>query len=183
MPNFKIRIINQYWINEESECKSDLCSHGLLYLEIGDQIISDEKEDDWTISTTGLMLLRTINTEHTVDESYPIVQHCGQLGMIGCPISIDWTVIHKGGNVIIKDVKKYPSTDIKDVIEYEASKIVIERKKYIREVVRFCDAIKFFFEGQEKEFKSDYEKEEWTGFWNEFDKLLDKSRKELKITK
>lgn len=183
MSDFKIRILEQYWIDEKAECKTDLCSHGLLYLEIGDQIIANETDGDWTISTAGLMLLRTINTEHTVDENYPIVQHCGQLGMLGCPISIDWTVIHKGESVIIQDVKKYPSTDKKDVIEYEVSKIDIERKKYIREVVRFCDSIKLFFVNQEKEFISQYEKEEWIGFWSEFDKILEKSRKELKITK
>ena len=116
MDEFKIRILDQYWITKNPDNRTDLCSHGLIDLRINNICISDETDDDWTISTTGLMLLRTVESDHDVDGPYPIIPHCGQLGMIGCPISIDWTVEHQGDEIIVKDIKKYPTTDEREVI-------------------------------------------------------------------
>ena len=180
MRDFKIRILDQYWISKNPDDRKDLCSHGLIELVIGDVIVSNESDIDWTISTSGLMLLRSINVDHIVDGDYPIINHCGQLGMIGCPISIDWTIKSNDNEVCIEQVKKYPSTNREDVINFKGVNVRVERKKFIREIVRFCDDIKEFFKGKKREFRSDYDKKEWLNFWSEFDKLLDKHRSELK---
>ena len=176
MNKFKIRILDQYWITKNPDNKIDLCSHGLIDLRVNDNCISDETDDDWTINTAGLMLLRTVESDHYVDDTYPIIPYCGQLGMIGCPISIDWTVEHQDDNVIIKDIKKYPTTDGKEVIEYKGVIVEIGKIQYAREVVRFCDSIKDYFKGKERDFKNDYNKQEWESFWQEFNNLLEKNR-------
>ena len=182
MNEFKIRVLEQYWITKNPDNKTDLCSHGLISLKINDNCISDENDDDWTISTAGLMLLRTVESDHHVNDTYPIIQHCGQLGMIGCPISIDWTVTHQEGEVIITDIKKYPTTDEKDVVEYKNVIARIEKIKYTREVVRFCDSIKDFFKEKDRDFQDDYDRQKWESFWQEFNKLLEKHRENLKTT-
>ena len=77
MDEFRIRILDQYWITKDSDNKTDLCSHGLINLKINESTISDESDDDWTISTAGLMLLRTVESDHTDNNIYPVIQHCG----------------------------------------------------------------------------------------------------------
>lgn len=61
-----------------------------------------------------------------------MIQHCGQLGMIGCPISIDWTVEHDFDKIVIIDIKKYPETDNNKVIKYECLTATFERKNTLR---------------------------------------------------
>ncbi|WP_053978594.1 hypothetical protein [Mangrovimonas xylaniphaga] len=180
MKNFKIKILDQYWIDKNPNNKTDLCSHGLIQLEIGETIIIDELDNDWTLNTAGLMLLRTINNSHDTNSSFPIIQHCGQLAMLGCPISVDWQVSHKNGNVVISDPRKLLTTDSKDLINYSIGQVNVERKTYIREIVRFCDEIKRFFKDKNRDFTDEYYKSEWSGFWQEFDDLLEKHRIELK---
>lgn len=180
MNNFKIRILDQYWISKDPKDESDLCSHGVIRLEIGNEIISDSSDVDWTVSTAGLMLLRSLNSDHSVEDTYPMIQHCGQLGMIGCPISIDWSVTHSDNTVTIRDVKKLMSTNSIDSIKFENIDAKIERRKYIREVVRFCDDIRSFTHQTPRNFENDIDRNEWDSFWSEFDKLLEKNRIELK---
>ena len=100
--------------------------------------------------------------------------------MIGCPISINWTVNHQNDLVIIKDIKKYPTTDENDVIEYKDLIAIVDRTKYTREIVRFCDSIKDYFKGKNRDFQNNYDKQEWASFWQEFDKLLEKHHHNLK---
>ena len=58
--NFKLKILSQSWIGDYPEDRHDYCTQGKIYLKIGDNVISDEDDDEWTISTTALGLLRSI---------------------------------------------------------------------------------------------------------------------------
>ena len=183
MKRFELKVLDQHWISKNPNDKTDLCSHGQIELRIGDQLISDENDDDWTISTSGLMLLRTLNLDHAGDGMKPIILHCGMLSMLGCPICIDWSIEHKNDLVIIKNAKKIPSVNEKEVIHFPIGEVKIERVQYIREIIRFCDEIKGFFKDKPRDFSEEYEKNEWINFWSEFDRLLGKNRDELKSKK
>ncbi len=39
--NFELRILSQSWISDEPDDRSDLCTHGKIYLRIGDNVITD----------------------------------------------------------------------------------------------------------------------------------------------
>lgn len=179
MDQIELRILDQYWISKEENDTADLCSHGLISLKFNDVEISNEHDNDWTISTSGLAFLRSINNDHQVGVEAPMIPHCGALGLIGCPICIDWTIKHNDNSIRISDIRKYTSTSTASYKKFDLE-LIIDRKKYIREVVRYCDVIKDFFKNQVKIFESNYDKEEWISFWAEFDNLLDKSRNELK---
>ena len=79
---FQIKIIDLHWINNVDDPK-DLCAHGLVYIRIGDQIISDENSGNWTLSSTALYLLRTIKDNYNPND-FPsqLVPCCGHFRII-----------------------------------------------------------------------------------------------------
>src|ERR1700760_4898180 len=113
MNNFNIDIIDHHWIDNDLENETDECSHGKFILTIGGKKIltSDDEIDDWTTSTSVLRLLRTIEHDFVENRDSGIILHCGMVQMISCPIAIDWVLVHKDDRVVIRDIKKYLSTD------------------------------------------------------------------------
>jgi len=180
MKQFRIGILEQHWASKNPNDLTDLCSHGSIELMIGNEVISNENDDDWTLSTSGLMLLRTLNLNHTGDGTMPLILHCGMLSMLSCPICIDWKIEHLNNQVLITEVKKFPSTNEKEVIKYSMTDVIIDRTNYLREVIRYCDTVKYFFKDKPRTFTDPYSEKEWNSFWSEFDKLLKKGRSELK---
>ncbi len=180
MRNFEINVLEQYWIDKIPNNVTDLCSHGLLSIKVNDVIITGEHDKDWTLSTAGLTLLRTLNNNFISENNhYPLIQHCGQLGMIGCPIHITWDVFHNEENVVLKNFEKLLTTNENDVISFKNLEITLPIIKYRREVVRFADSIKNFFIKAKKEILDNYTQNEYESFWNEFDRLLENNRKKL----
>ncbi|PJZ70844.1 hypothetical protein CH373_06125 [Leptospira perolatii] len=184
MANFKLRIIEQKWIDDNPENAYDLCSYGSIYLEIGGSIISDA-EDDWTINTAGLELLKSAISDHFVNSSTrPIFDHCGQLAMLGCPISTNWDVRHKGEEITICNITKISSIDRGAETQFKDIEVTILKVDYLRQIIMFCDNIKLFFSTHRKRvFRNDYDKTEFESFWNEFDRSLDICRHELTVLK
>ena len=99
---------NLYW-HYAADPSRDLCAHGGVFLKIGDKLVSDGTETDWTLSAAVYRLLRTIKEDHhpNIEKSYDfLIPHCGhtmwavgdsndELLVTGCDIGIDWTVTHK----------------------------------------------------------------------------------------
>ncbi len=184
MADFKLRIIEQGWIDGNHNNEEDMCSHGKIYLEINDTIVSIE-EDEWTLSTSGLALLRSAISEHSVETSnHPLFNHCGELGMFGCPISINWDVVHHNNTITIFNITKIVSTNGQIDTNFQNLKVTISKALYIRQIIIFCDNIRRFFEKHKvRIFHDDYSKTEYESFWNEFNRLLEICRKELKTLK
>ena len=60
MADFSIEITEMHWLFKE-DINADLCAHGKVKIEIGNEIIAPiEEDEDWTISATALFLLRTL---------------------------------------------------------------------------------------------------------------------------
>jgi len=113
MDKFKLKILNQSFILDDKGVDEgiDLCTHGSIFLSFNDCIVSNE-DSDWTISTAGLTLLRTLKSDHdTGNSNFVIFDHCGQLDMIGCPISLTWDVRHEPQHITISNIKKIEATD------------------------------------------------------------------------
>ncbi len=67
-----------------------------LYLNVAGTIIKQTgMDEEWGISESALALLRTLDKKYICDienEEWLILHGCGTMLMLGCPISIHWTV-------------------------------------------------------------------------------------------
>lgn len=109
---FEIKILKQYWLEPPEE---DLCSHGEIYLNVNGTIITQSGiDEDWGISESALALLRTLDEDYICDpdNEWGLILHgCGTILMMGCPISIHWTVKQLGDQVMLSDFVKVATTD------------------------------------------------------------------------
>ena len=78
LPAFAIEITRQGWITSEADSVDrDLCSHGDIRLVIGGRVIAPgDGEGDYTISTSALALLRTLESDHSPSSRLPASSSC-----------------------------------------------------------------------------------------------------------
>jgi hypothetical protein len=175
-PDFEIEIITQGWVGGTPEqAKNDLCSHGDIRLVIGGCPVAPAAgEGDYTISTSALALLRTLESGHSPESRVAerLVLCCGMLSMLSCPIGIDWSVSHIGGRVRLLDVVRYDSTDESQAVLFPGLAVELAQDEYRRQVVAFAEQAKQLFDGVEKTLADDLERRDYEGFWQEYDARL-----------
>jgi hypothetical protein len=183
---FELEIVRQGWIDpklELDDAPADLCSHGDIRLEIGGRVIvSGEAEpgevaDWWTISTSALALLRTLESDHLPDRRVAdrLILHCGMIEMLTCPIGVDWSVRHLGGRVQLADVVRYDTVNEAEGVRFPGLVVEVAEDEYRREVVAFAKKAKQPFVGCEKTPSDDYERQLYEEFWREYDERLDRA--------
>jgi hypothetical protein len=95
----KLEASDLHWICDRPEL--DTCVHGAVSLEIDGHVISDCDEDDWTVSGSALLFLRSIEQGHKPSEQGPqLIPHCampsfvdnGKMLWFGCGLGIDWRI-------------------------------------------------------------------------------------------
>jgi hypothetical protein len=106
----EIRVISLDWMEGLDETL-DLCAHGNVFVRIGAEVLVDRTADTgWTLSSTALLLLRSLDRDYMPDMSASqLVPCCGfnyftvddwqSVEVMGCPSGIDWTIRHEGNNV------------------------------------------------------------------------------------
>lgn len=105
-----LRALDLHWL-EGIDPRTDCCLHGAVYFKIGDILVSDGTNREWTVSTAAYNLLGTVHATHYVSDERPLIPHCGHtmwpvesepdgLYLIGCNIDIDWDIQHNGETVI-----------------------------------------------------------------------------------
>ena len=180
-PAFVIEITEQGWIGSEPEhVRDDLCSPGRLRLVIGGrEIAPGDPDEDYTISTSALALLRTLQSEHSPERPVAdrLVLHCGMLSMGTCPIGIDWSVTHGGETVHLADVVRYPTTSVREAVRFPELAVDVALGEYRRSVAALAEKAKEPFAGAEKDVRG-YE-DEWEAFWDEYEARLGRARAAL----
>ena len=171
---FDIKIIRNHWIKDDGkDYPQDLCSHGKIYLKIGDEILSNENSSSWTTSSTALLLMRTVMTEYLPGKfSSQLLPCCGHffiasedhksVDIMGCPNGIDWTIKHED------DFVKHIT---------EAGTIArIAREDYKSLIIELANSVeKFYEESQQKEIPNDeFDRKGYQSFWIEFKSLKSK---------
>lgn len=165
----------QYWHSKEEE---DLCSHGEIHLEVDGTIITQAgRGEEWGISESALALLRTLDADYI---SYPeceeglILHGCGTMLMSGCPISIHWSVQHKGDEVFLSDFVKFTSTSLtEDNIVYPDVSVSVNKAVYKQKILQFARQAKALFENSKiKKIDDEYDQEMFKDFWKEYNQLL-----------
>ncbi|GAB3723045.1 hypothetical protein GCM10028861_24490 [Flavobacterium koreense] len=165
---FSIEITEIHWLFKE-DIQADLCAHGKVKVEIGDELIAGIKDDeDWTISATALFLLRTLDRNHTKENQVGehLIPCCGHFFVFnnemeevyvgGCSKGIDWEVIHENGNVKFKT-----ETGKETLVEFDF---------YKTQVIKFVDKVEqFYVESGEKKIPEDeFDRNAYLEFWNEW---------------
>ena len=178
MNDFIIRIEHQDWLSP-GYADEDLCSHGLIFLKVQDTVItSPEAQEKWGISESALALLRTLRYNHPATPGQPISETlifhgCGALLMSGCPVSIDWKVVHRGHNVVLSDFVKFPTTNIKDAVNYTELHVDIPLPEYRDQVLPFAiEAKRLFQDSNKKKLADEYDAQMYQAFWDEYNALL-----------
>ncbi|WP_338815351.1 hypothetical protein V9L05_09920 [Bernardetia sp. Wsw4-3y2] len=174
MSSFSIKIISQNWISDTNN-EMDLCSHGQFELKIGNEKILTKDDDlEWTISTSTLNLLRCIESNHLMKENFDLILHCGELGMVSCPIGIYLDLIHDKDEIIIENIVKQYGTSENSIIKYSGLKTRIPKKEFAVIILKIAEEVLSFFEKQPKrKFFDESDKVLWQNFWIEFNNLYE----------
>ena len=192
---FEIEITRQGWIDPELDvAPADLCSHGDIRLEIGGQVIVSgdaepgEVADWWTISTSALALLRTLESDHSADRPVAdlLILHCGQVldfasggsstvELLTCPIGVNWSVTHLGGRVRLHDVVRFDTPDETEAVRFPGLEVELAEDAYRLPVVAFAEEAKKPFVGAEKTPADDFERRLYDEFWREYDGRLSRA--------
>ena len=168
--NLDIKIISQGWI-EKSEF--DLCSHGIFELTIGKENILNKSDNEWTISTSVLQLLRCIEPNSEIKKDFEAIMCCGGILMLGCPIGVYFDLEHKNEKIIINNIKKKITTgDINQVL-YPNIKAEIDKKHFAIKILKVAREVKLFFKNSPKKNVTKMDKEFWIEFWKEFNELYE----------
>ena len=169
---FSIRATRYWWIRDDGrDDPDDRCLHGHVVVRIGKTVL----EDDCTVSSTGLFLLRTLTEDHVPLDGYSedgnqMLPCCGffmvadddlqSVTLDGCPNGTDWNVRHAGDGVLLE-------TDGEEAEQ-------VSLADYRREVYRFCDGVEAYYRAcQSKRFQDgdgmdDFNRRGYTAFWNEW---------------
>ncbi|MCW4470068.1 hypothetical protein OGH69_13915 [Flavobacterium sp. MFBS3-15] len=111
MDKFELKIIRQHWIKDDGlDDKADLCSHGTVFVQIGNEILSSENDSFWCTSAAALLLMRTVFNDYAIgDFESQLIPCCGHfmysnesgdsVVIGGCNCGIDWNVLHKDNAV------------------------------------------------------------------------------------
>lgn len=174
---FVVSIKNQKWMGEHDEM--DLCSHGEIYLNVNGTIITGSGiDEEWGISESALALLRTVDHDYRCapeDEEGLILHGCGAVLMMGCPISIHWSVKHSGDQVTFSDFVKIITTDpTTGSVHYPDLHVTLEAIAYKRQIVQFAQAAKTFFTAAKEKQVEQEDQPMYEQFWDEYDRLLEK---------
>jgi len=171
--DFYISIVSQHWLGEE-ETEYDLCSHGLIHLVIGGDVISSS-EIEYGISESALALLRTLEKDHSAESPVAerLVFHgCGTLLMMGCPIGINWSVTHVDDGVLISRVDRHDTTSDEPTIRFSHIEVTVPEEQYRQQVLSFAQEVKSWFQRNPRTFYDDFDRQQFKVFWVEFDRLL-----------
>jgi hypothetical protein len=174
-PDFEIEITEQGWLDPDlDDDPADLCSHGDIRLEIGGHMIAPgDGEHSYTISTSALALLRTLESDHSPE--HPVADrlalHCGMLEMLSCPIGIDWAVTHLGERVRLDDVVS--RDDVEGTVHFPGLAVEIAESEYRRHIVAFAEKAKEPFDaGSPKTPAGEIDEELYAEFWREYNGRL-----------
>ncbi len=167
---FHIQILEQSWLGNEPP-PFDLCSHGRLLLEVDGQVILDGREI-YGVSETALALLRTLDHDHTPLQPLAeklIFHGCGTVLMMGCPIGVDWTVIHEDNLVQLSQFTRWDSPDEHHPQQFPGLAVTLSFKEYQNQILTLAAQVLDFFKGESKQFFDMQDQLAYERFWSEFE--------------
>jgi hypothetical protein len=170
---FDLKILDLHWINNEDD-PNDLCAHGHVYLKIGNEIVSDKESGDWTLSSTALSLMRTIDKDYKKNNNdNQLLPCCGHfiiaddqgenVTIQGCGNGIDWTIIHHSNGTV-------------EHVTEKGEKGIITNEDYRKLISGFADKVEQFYKDSKSKTipEDDFDKKGYLIFWKEWKRLRNK---------
>lgn len=167
-----IKILDIHWIKDVDD-PTDLCAHGHVFVKIGNEVVVNKDSLDVTVSSTALYLMRTLKDDYKKgDYASQLFPCCGHFFMadeendyvniMGCPIGIDWTIIHITNNKV-----KH--------ISDSGQETIIDETTYQKIVLDFADQVEIFYKSSfPKTIPTDeFDKKGYLTFWKEWRNLRD----------
>jgi hypothetical protein len=164
-----LELVGPGWIREQDDDPSDQCAHGRVHLAVDEMTFIRPDDGEWAVSAAGLFLLRTLEEDHTLEDS--VAEHnllfpcCGHsvfeaassrygLVCIGCPGGCHIDVLHREGSVVLRG---------------QAGEAVVDETEWRSAVLRFCDQVQAFYDGASPKEELDGEDGKgWKMFWAEW---------------
>lgn len=169
---FDLKILDLHWIKNEDD-PNDLCAHGHVYLKIGDEVVSNNQTGDWTLSSTALSLLRTIEKDYKKNDiDNQLLPCCGHfiipddkeetVTIQGCDTGINWTITHNNGTV--------------EHLTDKGEKATIEKEDYKKLIFDFADNVEQFYNQSQPKIipTDDFDRKGYLTFWKEWRRLRNK---------
>jgi len=164
---FEFHLLNIHWFDDNISTE-DLCAHGKVFIKINNEIISDNNSKDWTLTVTGLYLLRSLNNNY---EPYMyngfLLPCCGfdfwlddndKVFFTGCNDGIDMFIEHnEDKNVKIKTLNGVET--------------IINKSEFANIIYKFISEIEAFYLNNEKRKPNKENEEGYKAFWDEWNYL------------
>ena len=120
----------------------DTLLRGAITLEIDGHVISYGKEDDWAVSGSALLFLRSIGQGHTPSIQGPqLIPHCampsfvdnGEMLWLGCGYGTDWEISVEGDRIVHTFEDGF-------TLETDASDWRTALVRFAKEILEFIDS-------------------------------------------
>jgi len=168
---FELKLLRSYWIKDDGLTdNNDLCSHGIVHLEIGDETLSDINTDGWCTTAAGLHLMRNLYSNYNPgDFEGQLIPCCGHLmffnedgsriEIYGCNSGIDWKIRHTNNFVELNTEK--------------GESIIIDFNLYKTAILNFASEVEAFYGNPSKKIIPDNEldRDTFEMFWIEWNSL------------
>lgn len=169
---FELKILRSHWINDDGlNDFNDLCSYGVLHLQIGEEILSDINTAAWCTTAAGLHLMKALFSDYSSgDYCTQLIPCCGhemyynedgiQVEIWGCPAGIDFQIIHRENHVELITVNGTTST--------------IDISNFKRKILNFVNDVESFYGNPDDKIIIDKQEDIFKLFWKEWSQLKSK---------
>lgn len=172
---FELKLLRSHWINDDGlNYFNDLCSYGVLHLQIGEEILSDINTAAWCTTVAGLHLMRSLFSDYAPGNySAQLIPCCGhemyysedgtKVEIFGCPVGIDFNIIHKKNYV--------------ELITASGTTVTIETYYFINTILTFANDVEAFYGNPDDKILPDdkFTADTFKLFWTEWNELRVKS--------
>jgi hypothetical protein len=165
------------WVFGLDDDLEDQCAHGRVLFRINDTVFVKPEDGIWTVSASGLYLLRTLFDDHTLENSVAegnfLFPCCAftvwtigkrfKVYCMGCPNGIDIEITHQEGMVTIKS---------------KTGAEIIPRSDWIKSVLCFIDSVSEFYRASTPKviIEDAFDRQGWAAFWQEWDERYQKAK-------
>jgi hypothetical protein len=158
-----------HWLADPGKDAIDQCAHAEVTFAVGDNILVRPEDGAFTVSATGLFLLRTLSESHTrarpVAEENQLFACCGHVvvaspgrfpvTVIGCALGIDAEIERSDDTVVVRT--------------WDGRAVSVGADEWRLAVLGFCKAVEAFYaESAPKTPADEFDAEGWRAFWAEW---------------
>jgi len=177
-----LQVIEPHWIKGHPDAPEDQCAHGHIQFFVDSVIYAAKEDGDWTISAAGLFLLRTVELDHTpqnsVAEGNYLIPCCGfsVWPTEGRRFPFSITGCNKGINPEIRHERE------KVRLTLGEKESIVDFKEWAAAVLNFVRQVELFYENcsPKVSMEDELDRKGWKMFWQEWRQRKIQAEQQLK---